>query len=1089
MKEERAVTAVVEEWLIPTYPSPAPEEMPMFAETRIHQGTSGNPYPRRVVTKVDREHRAERPYTVVRLENEYIRVVVIPELGGRIFEAYDKVTGYDFLYRQHVIKPALIGAYGSWISGGIEFNWPYHHRPSTMMPVDFRLERTEDGGAVVWLSEHEPCDRMKGTVGILLRPGASYFETRAEVSNRTPYKHSFLWWENAAVAVHEEYRLVFPPDVTWVHHHYDRAHTTFPMASGRYGAENLGDGKDISWHKNSRQATSYFSAPSKYDFFGGFDYRRNCGVLHIADHHLSPGKKMFTWGYGENADNWEKKLTDSDGQYAELMAGVYTDDQPDFTWLAPYESKRFSQYWYPTMGIGYATCASIAAAVAFDREKGEVRLNSTAVYPGARLCIRDEKGNVLLEKTADLSPSVCTAFPFAFPEKERLSLLLLSADGERLLSYTEEANDYIHIPKDNPGIPLPDRLTTPNELTVAGAHVDQYRDPLYTPDIYYRAALERDPDFLPALLAMGEYHCRTGRYEEALPYLERAHAAECRYNQNPEDGRATYLLGTAYRALGRETEAYDTLRRAAWSQNVISPAMTAVAALDGCRGRFDDMLTHALSALEKETHHPIAGVYAALALWRLGEGRRAAATLSTLLDDDPMNHLARYALTCVTGRGRTAFLDGLFSDPAQTALDIGFDLLHAGFTEECLVLFREVLRRVPEAATLRYALAYCYETSGDGASAARERKRAGRGRIVDVFPSRPDEAVVLSDALRRNEKDGFAAYLLGCCRHNERLYGQAAALYERAVANMPDFYIPYRNLAILYFNRLGRKEEALRLLCRADELHPQDERLLCEIATVMEKNGVPGGERAAYLLPRIPADAGDALYLTVARAYNAAGEHDRALAVMASHEFYPSEGGEYATAEPYMFAHFAVGRRAMREGDYEKALREFRAATALPENLHTGFWNDSVLMPYRYGEIAALKALGRDGEAAPLIEKTTRMKNEGMWNMGDDFVYYAACVLRLGGEELRAGAMMRNAVLGWEAERAEGCRYYRAVTGDFVCFLSDQTAERLAALDALLAYGKLYFGETAEAAALFRRSLDADPSNIRAALELELLQK
>ena len=465
MKNRKSpVICVEEQWSIPTYPSPTPEEMPMFAETTGHQGTSGNPYPARVVTKVDRENRYERNYTVIRLENDYIRVAIIPELGGRVFEAYDKTTGYDFLYRQHVIKPALIGAYGSWISGGIEFNWPYHHRPSTLMPVDWVIEREEDGTAIVWLSEHEPVDRTKGMVGIVLHPDASYFETRVTVTNRTPYAHSFLWWENAAVGIHEGYRLVFPPDVTWVHHHYDRSHTTFPMAFGLYGADNITEAKDISWHKNSRLATSYFAAPSKFDFFGGYDYRRECGVLHIANHHVSPGKKMFTWGYGTNADNWEKQLTDTDGQYAELMAGSYTDDQPDFTWLAPYESKTFSQYWYPTQGLGYATAATLDAAVAFLREEGELRINVTSEFEGATVLLTDEDGNTLLEETADLTPSVVKTYKVDYPAGKKLAVTVLSADEDVLLDYYEEDYDFVHIPKDNTGIPLPDKLVTATQL-------------------------------------------------------------------------------------------------------------------------------------------------------------------------------------------------------------------------------------------------------------------------------------------------------------------------------------------------------------------------------------------------------------------------------------------------------------------------------------------------------------------------------------------------------------------------------------------------------------------------------------------------
>ena len=123
--------------MMPSYASPPAEELPMFAENRMHQRSSGNPYPNKVVMRVDREHREERPFRVITLENEYLKIMVLPELGGRIQRAYDKTNGYDFVYYNHVIKPALVGLAGPWISGGIEFNWPQHHRPSTYMPVCF----------------------------------------------------------------------------------------------------------------------------------------------------------------------------------------------------------------------------------------------------------------------------------------------------------------------------------------------------------------------------------------------------------------------------------------------------------------------------------------------------------------------------------------------------------------------------------------------------------------------------------------------------------------------------------------------------------------------------------------------------------------------------------------------------------------------------------------------------------------------------------------------------------------------------------------------------------------------------------------
>ena len=167
----------IEQLMLPTYPEPGKEEMPLFSEHRVHQRSTGRPYPNKVTLEVNRERKIERSYTVVHLENEYLDVLVLPEIGGRIFAARDKVTDYDFFYRQHVIKPGLIGALGSWISGGVEFNWPYHHRPSGFLPCDFETEECGDGSVICWLSEHDPIDRMKGMVGIVLRPGCAYLET------------------------------------------------------------------------------------------------------------------------------------------------------------------------------------------------------------------------------------------------------------------------------------------------------------------------------------------------------------------------------------------------------------------------------------------------------------------------------------------------------------------------------------------------------------------------------------------------------------------------------------------------------------------------------------------------------------------------------------------------------------------------------------------------------------------------------------------------------------------------------------------------------------------------------------------------
>ena len=146
---------------ITTYPETKAEELPMFAENRVHQRTSGDPFPNKVVVEAQRKLKIEKEYTVIYLSNDYIELAVLPELGGKIWYAKDKKSGYEFIYKNNVVKPALIGVLGSWTSGGMEFNWPFHHRASTFMPVDYTVERGEDY-ATIWISEHDPIDRMKG---------------------------------------------------------------------------------------------------------------------------------------------------------------------------------------------------------------------------------------------------------------------------------------------------------------------------------------------------------------------------------------------------------------------------------------------------------------------------------------------------------------------------------------------------------------------------------------------------------------------------------------------------------------------------------------------------------------------------------------------------------------------------------------------------------------------------------------------------------------------------------------------------------------------------------------------------------------
>ena len=231
------LTGPVKAWsqpvIIPTYlPMPA-DKNPMFLEKRVYQGSSGKVYPLPFIDRISTT-KTDHSWQAIHIENEYLRLMILPELGGRIHIALDKTNNDDLFYRQNVIKPALVGLAGPWISGGIEFNWPQHHRPSTFMPVDTHIENHQDGSVTVWCSEHDPMTRMQGTHGIHLKPGSSLIELKVRLYNRTELPQTFLWWANVAARVHEHYQSFFPPDVHYVADHAKRAMSRFPLCEGTY---------------------------------------------------------------------------------------------------------------------------------------------------------------------------------------------------------------------------------------------------------------------------------------------------------------------------------------------------------------------------------------------------------------------------------------------------------------------------------------------------------------------------------------------------------------------------------------------------------------------------------------------------------------------------------------------------------------------------------------------------------------------------------------------------------------------------------------------------------------------------------------
>ncbi len=942
----RGVTAGVEAWVepvvIPTYPVMAPDLNPMFLEKRVYQGSSGKVYPLPFVDKVSHE-KIDRVYEAVHIENEYLYVMILPELGGRIHIAVDKTNDYDFIYRQNVIKPALVGLAGPWISGGIEINWPQHHRPSTFMPCSYSIERDQRGSCTVWLSEHEPMNRMAGWHGVRLSPGCARLELIGRVYNRTPLTQTFLWWANVAVRVNDQYQSFFPPDVKCVADHARRAVTDFPRCSGTYYGVDYSPGTGLDWYKNIPVPTSYMVMRSEFDFFGGYDHRKSAGFVHVADHHVAPGKKQWTWGNHPFGWAWDRNLTDDDGPYVELMAGVYTDNQPDFSFLMPYEGRVFTQCWYPIQQIGPAVNASRFAALSVRAEGRSLKVGVSPALPYQRARVSVEFRGEQRRRSASFAPGVPWVGEFRFKEPvvvEDLFVSVTSSEGSALVSFNGHQGEQDFEPQAAVEPPLPSEIESAEELYLAGLHLSQYRHATRRPESYWLEGLRRDALDSRCNTAMADLYLRRGEYEKAEVHARRAIDRLTQRNPNPRDGEPYYLLGYALERRRLFKDARAAYEKAAWNGAWAAPAHYRMACLAGRDGNWHRAAVHAQRSLDKEALNWNARALLAAARRQNDAMEEAFAIATAKASLHVCDHWTLFEVACAAPEdekeawwGHLAHI--LRRDP-QNYLDLIICLIEAGLhLELAFLLHMNVFAgQSDDHPMLHYASAYVSRLAGVEESANEALARAASAPAGCCFPSRLEEIDFLESAIEANPNDAKAPAYLGNLLYDKCRYEDAIACWERSVAVDPDYSVPWRNLGIAYYNVRHDAEAAVRAYALAMEANPHDSRLLYESDQLAKRLGVPNEERLALLCNRSDlVSERDDLSLELCLILTASGSPEQAVELMSGRYFAPWEGGEGVALASWTKAQLALGRRALDEGRTSEALGHFEEAESPPQNL------------------------------------------------------------------------------------------------------------------------------------------------------------
>ncbi len=1063
-----SVTAVLEPLSIPTYPVGRPEKNPVFFEKRVYQGSNGKVYP---VPFIDKVYDEAKPvsYQSARLENEFVRLVMLPEIGGRIFIGQDKTNrDYDFFYRQDVIKPALVGLAGPWISGGVEFNWPQHHRPGTFMPTDVHLEKEEDGGATFWMSEHDPLNRLKGMHGIRLRPGSSLIELRGRLLNRTPLTQSFLWWANVAARVHDQYQSFFPPDVHYVADHAVRAMSSFPMARNPYYGvdyQHRPGHNDLSWYRNIPVPTSYMVCQTRFDFFGGYDHAAGGGFVHVANRHISPGKKQWTWGDHGFGHAWDRELTDANGPYIELMAGVYTDNQPDFTWLAPYETKTFSQFWWPIQGIGPVQQATELAALRMTVEENrtiEIGLCVSSPVEGAKLVVVDGE-DVLLEETITLRPGQAwknNKLRFEGENPASLFAALFDAEGHCLLDY--RSVDVSSLPRDREVATepaLPEAIASSDELYFTGEHLELYRHPTRYPESYWQEALRRDDGDVRCNLGMGKRALRCGRFEVAAEHLRKAVARLTSRHPNPETGEAHYFLGLTLVFLNRWEEAYPLFYKATWCQAWKSAAFYQLACLDCRRQAFGTALEHLEQALAANADHTKAMVLQALVLRQTADADEAVDILEDLLSVDPLDHWANAEAVQLGLRKQKVFLRQCRND-AQTMIDLAFDYEEAGFVAEAIALLETHLQYPVTPSAVPNPMARTPMTLYVLAWLKKDQALLAKARAQSpdyFFPSRLQEQIVLQWALAQPGKDPVAAYALGNQFYDWKRHDEAIAVWERSVADGAGFATVFRNLGIATWNRQRNGEAARRYYLEALYLDPADPRLVSEYDQLCAKlNDAPANRLNFLQAHRDRVLQRDDCTVALASLLNLLGQPSEALELVLSRRFHPWEGGEGSVLRQFTTAHLLLGKYALANSQATTALEHFQSAMKTPESLGEAYHLLQAKADVNYWLGRAYRALGREEDARKCYEESAAESGdfaEMAVTSHSPLTYYRGLSLRELGREDESTALFASLKDFTQSKLGETARidYFATSLPNLLVFDEDLQARRDAENQLLLA--------------------------------------
>lgn len=934
--------------ILPTYETKDPEKVPLFYRGEEVQLAERHVYPYPFYD-VQAGEKKDKRYKALILENDYLKLCVTPEMGGRLYYALDKTNQYEIVYNNRVVKPALIGTLGAWTSGGIEWNTPHHHRATSLLKVDYTVTEHPDGGKTVWVGEYEKRNQTRWLAGLTLEPGKAYVKITFKSMNVTPFAYPALYFANTAVHVNDDYQFIFPPDVAMMNFHYVTEFCRWPVLNQVYQSVDYTHGEDLSWWNATREPTSFFVTKTKQDFMGGIDHGKRAGILMLGDHRIFKGKKLWNWGKNEVQQVWDAKLTDEDGPYAELMMGFYSDNQPDYNFVAPFETKYGDMYLYGIKNMTGIKEANRDCAVNLELNGpiARVQANATSELEALRIVLLNN-GIPAAEDIVNVSPLQPYEKTFDVGDDvvlESLKLVIYKSNGDELISWRKMPDREEPFPEPYRDPLDPREYDNSQDLYFAGLKLEQFGNTNYDYMKYYQAALTHNPNDVLVNTQLGQVFLKRREYEQAEIHLRRAVDIVTGNHKKALDASSLYYLGVCCLKQGRYDEALDHLYRATWAYAWTSAGYTLAAQVEAAQGRWDKALDAAERAYRANTQNVEALTARSIALRRLGRYAEAWAVVQETLQTDPLCFVAMNERRLLSGRtdvgapteGNLAILLGHLREDPYNFIETATRYGAFGLFDEAAELMQLATQSEYEAVRMfpmtYYHLAR-YSARAGAEEAARQALKTASGLSTTLcFPYGDESIESLRFALSQNPDDGTAWYLLGNALADYQ-HTKALECWENALEKRGNDALIFRNIAYIQANHFQQMEAATENIMKAISLDPSEPRYFSEAALYLSYARLTPEQLEEFLnkygaLGRNFVD----IQLLQIKLDIFKGEYDHAIQLLSDMRYHIKEG---ATFNPHVYwfdAHRWKGVDLMRQGKYAEAEASFLKGMEFPANL------------------------------------------------------------------------------------------------------------------------------------------------------------